>query len=390
MGGVFSRVVSPEDNNRWLASFSPVKGEFNAFMAGIAAASLFQESKFGLEWERSVMKRMQTIEDRWGIIELSSWVLGKFCSGEVLPMYFAMMYWVLDRYKCVYGIWLVPMSEVINGLLKWHYHTPRPGWVDRDIKLREWSDEYSFPSSHSQIVWALANFFTFTSISKLRTKLFGPLGSTALAYWYFLAGPYLWALCVSLSRVYDGLHYPRDVTVGAGIGVVLSAVYIEILPIAKAFLEKQPIPHRMLYLQIVPLTCMVLVKASYERVKKREIKEEWSQTAGRGRFIERKVSPHDVPYASYTGMIGVLSGLGVAEPLLPYFPLSSPRSIPVALGRILVGNVGFALSFLAIRHVEMKFQKWPVIYRCIRWVRYMYIPVYILMVAPPIFRKIGL
>ena len=39
---------------------------------------------------------------------------------ELMVPYFALLYWILDKYKCVYGIWLVPVSEVLNGCLKWY------------------------------------------------------------------------------------------------------------------------------------------------------------------------------------------------------------------------------------------------------------------------------
>jgi len=35
--------------------------------------------------------------------------------------YFAILYWTLDKYKCVYGIWLVPISECVNGMLKYYF-----------------------------------------------------------------------------------------------------------------------------------------------------------------------------------------------------------------------------------------------------------------------------
>jgi hypothetical protein len=93
---------------------------------------------------------------------------------------------LVDSQHCYSLIFLTfLLKQVLNGILKWHFHEPRPGWVDKDIKLREWSDEYSFPSSHAQIVWSLANFFTFTSISSLRTRLLGvQLGTAAATYWY--------------------------------------------------------------------------------------------------------------------------------------------------------------------------------------------------------------
>lgn len=83
------------------------------------------------------------------------WFLGQFCSADVMIPYFTALYWCLDKHKCVEGVWLIPISEIVNGALKWYYQVPRPGWVDPKIQLKAWSHEWSFPSSHSQIIWAL-------------------------------------------------------------------------------------------------------------------------------------------------------------------------------------------------------------------------------------------
>jgi membrane-associated phospholipid phosphatase len=91
------------------------------------------------------------------------------------------MYWCLDKYKCVYGIWLVLISEILNGFLKWYFRVPRPGWVDYNIELHAWSEEYSFSSSHAQMIWALATFFSGTSLGSLRKKMFGESLSTTAA-----------------------------------------------------------------------------------------------------------------------------------------------------------------------------------------------------------------
>jgi hypothetical protein len=45
-------------------------------------------------------------------------ILGMFADELMVP-YFALLYWIFDKYKCVYGIWLVPVSEILNGCLKW-------------------------------------------------------------------------------------------------------------------------------------------------------------------------------------------------------------------------------------------------------------------------------
>ena len=38
--------------------------------------------------------------------------------------------------QCIYGIWLVPTSEVLNGILKWYFRVPRPGWADPKVEMK--------------------------------------------------------------------------------------------------------------------------------------------------------------------------------------------------------------------------------------------------------------
>ena len=63
------------------------------------------------------------------------------------------------------------MSEISNGLIKWYFRVPRPGWVDRNIEMRAWSHEYSFPSSHAQIIFSLVVFFVSTSRGAVRKRM---------------------------------------------------------------------------------------------------------------------------------------------------------------------------------------------------------------------------
>jgi len=389
MGEILSRPVSQADNNRWLASISPIKGEFNAFMAGIAVAAIFQESKFGLEWEQGLMRNLQACHDRHHRISELSALMGMVCSSDFLSLYFASLYWILDQDKVIYGIWLVPISEILNGLLKWHYHVPRPAWVDSNIRLNEWSDEYSFPSSHSQIAWALANFFTFSSAGQLRNKIFGEkIGTTALMYWYLLVCPYLFAGLVSLSRVYNGLHYPRDVVVGAGLGVMLSALYIELLPHLRGFLLQFGTFKRILVMMIVPLVAQLALNSAHKKVsKEQKPSPEWTRNAARGKFQGKVLSPHDVPYSGYTAMVGVLTGLVLGINLKKFTPLDYPSCITHAISRLVVGSIILLTMFMCVRSVE-KAQHKPFLARLFKFLRYAGIPVFILCLIPFVFNKL--
>ena len=209
-----------------------------------------------LKWERRrIMTPLQRLDHTGtGLFSKLMWSLGQFCSGEVLVTYFVSLYLVADRYRyvsrqryvgmqsrltcrsvycveptdactgstwcvlactcllvgCVFGVPVslpsfavvrglqVPLTEIINGLMKWHFRVPRPGWVDRSIDLRAWSHEYvtshvngfawlhahllvvtpaalnrySFPSSHAQIMTAVVTFFLLNSRGRFRRSLY--------------------------------------------------------------------------------------------------------------------------------------------------------------------------------------------------------------------------
>lgn len=119
-----------------------------------------------------------------------------------LTAYFAALYWLIDKHQCVYGVWLIPASVLVNGILKWCFRVPRPGWSDPNLGMKVtlagvcvldvcveylclsshsicadfgihnmiyqgWSHEYSFPSGHSQLAWALATFFGLNRVKHL-------------------------------------------------------------------------------------------------------------------------------------------------------------------------------------------------------------------------------
>ena len=112
------------------------------------------------QWERTwIMVPMQRLR----FLDVPSQALAVFGMVEFLVVVFATLYWCLDQHKNVCGIWLVPLNEILNGCIKWLTRRGRPGWADERVELREWSDEFSFPSSHTQITAALALWFVLSS-----------------------------------------------------------------------------------------------------------------------------------------------------------------------------------------------------------------------------------
>lgn len=73
--------------------------------------------------------------------------------------------------------------------------------------------QYGFISSHATNTFALAMFLSLFFNNRIR--LFG---------WYI----FIWAGFVSYSRVYNGVHYPADIAVGAVVGMIIGWVIFKL------------------------------------------------------------------------------------------------------------------------------------------------------------------
>jgi len=104
------------------------------------------------------------------------------------------------------------VNFVFNNLVKIIVKRKRPFNGNVKINAVYQPGGYSFPSGH-----ASSSFTTATALSQAYSK------------WYVIAPAYLWAGSVSYSRLYLGVHYPSDVTVGAlsGAGTALSMSFLK-------------------------------------------------------------------------------------------------------------------------------------------------------------------
>jgi undecaprenyl-diphosphatase len=94
----------------------------------------------------------------------------------------------------------IGLGIVVSELfLKWIIARPRPTEAIGAI-IRTFPGNYSFPSTHATIAWAMAFV-----LSREEPKF---------TFWF-----YLLATLISLSRIYLGVHYPTDVFGGALLGL---------------------------------------------------------------------------------------------------------------------------------------------------------------------------
>ncbi len=151
-----------------------------------------------------------------------------------LPMYLIIVFFIIWRYKMKGVIMLLFVGLVIalcdqtaSHLIKNAVQRLRPSHDPALTGLVHLSKAgpgglYGFVSSHAANSFGMATFFYFVLDSKFKY----------LKYWLFI-----WAVLVSYSRIYNGVHYPGDVIVAAIIGAFFGWCFALLFK----FVERKPV-----------------------------------------------------------------------------------------------------------------------------------------------------
>ncbi|WP_247235147.1 phosphatase PAP2 family protein [Telluribacter sp. SYSU D00476] len=138
-----------------------------------------------------------------------------------IPMYLFLIYVLVREFrKQSIGILLTIIAaigladQIASGLFKPYFARLRPCHDPEIGSLVHVVDgcggQYGFVSSHAATAFALALSVQVLTGGRLKG-----------AGWL-----YLWAVIYSFSRIYVGVHYPADITVGALVGILSGAVCI--------------------------------------------------------------------------------------------------------------------------------------------------------------------
>lgn len=136
-----------------------------------------------------------------------------------IPLYLALIVWLIRRFRKTawYYIFVVILLETASDQLSSHFiknlvRRPRPSHVASLAPFIHLSAAgpgglYGFVSSHASNSFALAIFLFLTLPPACRNLKHALVG---------------WAILVSYSRIYNGVHYPGDVLCGALLGSLLA------------------------------------------------------------------------------------------------------------------------------------------------------------------------
>lgn len=130
------------------------------------------------------------------------------------------IFWCIDKYQGYYLMAVGFIGTIINQVLKITFRIPRPWVLDKNFTIvesaREAATGYSFPSGHTQ-----SSVGTFGALAKWnKNNILRILSAIVI-------------ILVPFSRMYLGVHTPKDVIVSFFIAIALVLILQPIINAAK-------------------------------------------------------------------------------------------------------------------------------------------------------------
>lgn len=188
-----------------------------------------------LELDRKILLYLNSFHTPW----LDPVMLFMTHTWVWLPLYLFLLYLIIKNYRkeswmalLAITIVIVLTDQITSGLMKPYFERLRPSHEPSLEGLLHLVDGYrggnfSFASSHAANTLGTATFFFL--LFRFTNRWIG---------WLFV-----WAVAMTYTRIYLGVHYPGDILVGGIIGVLCGWIgYRIFLALQKKFSKGQLAP----------------------------------------------------------------------------------------------------------------------------------------------------
>lgn len=159
-----------------------------------------------MEFELNIIRAIQSIANPFldGLFQF----ITMFGEEAILIPLIAVIYWAFNKRMGEFIAYASLTSVLVNGAIKDIFKAKRPIGEPGIRSLRvETATGYSFPSGHTQ---GTASFWAAIAIYLKKNYMYGISG--------------LIIVLVAISRLYLGVHYPKDVLFGAIFGILTSFI----------------------------------------------------------------------------------------------------------------------------------------------------------------------
>lgn len=310
------------------------------------------------------------------IQSVGSWLAGPMRSVSLLgneEFYLLIMpalYWSIDGVLGLRMALILLLTTGFNTAFKIVFHSPRPYWYDLRVQALSTETSFGLPSGHSQhsaSIWGLA-----------ATAAPGKWAKGFFILLIFLIG---------FSRILLGVHFISDVVLGWIIGGLLLWAYLKIEKPIWARVRSLSLPQMVTLALVSAIALMLVILSTTALLGGWEMPDEWKQnalTAAAGNVINPLSL--DGAFTLPGTWFGMLSG--AAWMYHKYGGFNAAGTPKQRVLRYWVGVIGVFVFWYGLGAV---FPRNPdALSYALRFFRYTLIGLWISVIAPLIFQRIGL
>jgi membrane-associated phospholipid phosphatase len=277
------------------------------------------------------------------------------------------IFWCVDSGFGARLLFLVVVSDFVNGLLKWLFHLPRPYWVDSRVKPLESEVSYGLPSGHAQSA----------------TAGWGYLAVRVNRWWMWLISGLVIA-GVATARVALGMHFVGDVVGGVIAGLIVLTAFVLIEPRVTRWIAPKPIGFQIATAFFASLAMIVVVLIARSALGGVADPIGWAQLSAQTgapnapRGLDTPITDAAIVFGAGAGL-ALLKRSGGFNARGPW----SKRIARLALGLIVLIILRFGLGAIFPREPELAGA-------IFRYVRYVILVLWATWLAPWVFVKLRL
>jgi membrane-associated phospholipid phosphatase len=318
-------------------------------------------------FELQILQAFQTLNQ--GLVPLMRFFtfLGK---EQFYLLVMPLLYWCIDRPLGIRVGIMLTLSASLNDVLKLAFHSPRPFWINPSVEAIEFESSFGIPSGHAQN--AVAVWGTFASRLKAR--------------WIWIVAVLL-MLFIGLSRLFLGVHFPRDVLTGWLIGAVILALFLVLEHPIGGWFRAMQAGKQIAILLAVSLGLSAVGWVEKGLLEGWELPSQWIQNAASALPAGEVFNPLSLAglLTSTGAFVGLTSGALWIERRGGFTPSSS---FVQGLLRFLLGLVGVLLLWFGLGAVFPHGETW--LAYLFRYIRYSLVGLWISAWAPWLFLRLRL
>lgn len=284
----------------------------------------------------------------------------------VIPL----LFWCVDSRLGLRIAVMLILTNTIKPALKMAFHTPRPYWIDPEIRALAPESSFGLPSGHAQDAASLWGLL----IISLRRR------------WVTVFAVII-ILMIGLSRIYLGVHFAHDVLGGWAVGFILVALFVRLERPVSAWFAGMNFGGKSLLALGAAVLILLIGYGVRLSLGGWSVPQEWANNAAL-QWPGEPIDPLDMEgfYTIAAIAFGMIFGFGLNS--LTRTPVRAEGSWPQRALRYLVGMAGLFIIYLGLRAV---FPAEPeLLAQVFRFIRYALLGVWVTFGAPWVFARLRL